>query len=364
MLRKIAIAGLALSPLASAAPAWLPQFCSANAALALGQAEVAMGMGMLLLSMVIALAYMAGQAAHEPRLTEWAKSTVPQLGSSLLIFILVMFLVDIGCGMRIGEFANWAGLSPGFSSETGYTSAFGYLEWGADRTETAITFLRAKMGALNIRATTTTFESAFPLGSLGYSAYPNSGDYSISGVHATLLQLNTSFFLAIVFQYFSLLMFTSANGLMLLILPVGLTLRCLPFMRGFGGALVGLIVAIYLIYPFMLAVSYVMLSQVAPNYDVDYLLASGQGKFTLQMAVDYENSIEGDIGGGRNSYVHDDPQILFLDDTGRMFRFTAFNFVRAVLFPSIGLLVTAMMARDLSKLFGDEIDANKLIQMV
>jgi len=355
--KLIALAFALLCSAGLAAPAGAPyeQFC--NAANEIDTVKAVMAIGMLVLSMAIALAYMVSQIIHEPRLSEWAKAQAPQLLSSCLIFLLVAFLISLGCGVQIGEFTNWMGNSRIDPALTAYGASFKYLEWGADKTETGITFIRAKMGALNIRATTTTFNSAFPMGALGGSGYPNSGDYATAGVHATLLQLNTSFLLSIMFQYFCLLLFTSKAGIFLLLLPIGLTLRSVPFMRGFGGALAGLAVALYLCYPLLLALSYLMLDGIAPAYDVDTVI-SGAGITDLAGAVKYENSFAG------HKFLHDDPEIKYVNNTAASFKFTAFNFLRAVLLPLFGMAVTVGFARDLSKLFGDEIDANKLVQMV
>ncbi len=349
----------------AAAGAPVKLFCNTNAN-ELGAAETAMIAGTLLMATLLALAYMIGEAMHEPRFTEWAKTEVPQLAVSAIMFVIIFLFINGLCTMSMSDFLAWSGLhvpdyivpAADLPSLSAYNASFTYLRWGLWETETTITAIRAKMGALQIRATTNKYDTTLPpFGALGTSTSPFSGDYSVSGMHGTLLQLNTVFLLSLLLQYFSLALFSSGQGILLMLLPIGLVLRTVPFMRGFGGALVALAVSLYFVYPIMLSLLLLMLGQLS-GYD----LSQRQGGLDMAGAIRYENEIEGTPT--KYSLPNAYPNIFRDDSPGDLYGVTAFNFLRAVLLPLAGLLVMAGLAKDISRLFGDEIDAGKLVQLV
>jgi hypothetical protein len=315
------------------------------------------GAGFVMLALLAALAFMIGEAIHEPRFTEWAKTEPYQIGLSAGILIVAVLFVQMLCSLDMGSLAKWTGqpLPNGASIDAGdspFGSAVKYLEWGADNTLISVTAIRAQMGSYNQRATVSVYDTGGGIGAVGTSSSPYAGDYSISGVLGSLLNMNTVFLLSIYFQYYSLLLFSSGNGVFMMLLPIGFVLRCVPGMRGVGGAVASLAIALYFFYPLMLAIFGLTLPPIFQNYDAGSTIGS------LGNVQSFELNLE---GSWSNALWRNPPSI---GSTPLFFQVTVFNFLRAVFFPTAGILLIAMLARDLSKLFGEEIDATKLVQMV
>lgn len=323
------------------------------------------GAGFLGLLLIAALAYMAGEALHEPRFTEWAKTEPGEVAMSVVLLMVAVLFVQVLCSIDMWEFAKWTGQESGPSAsrviaqgDSPFSAAVKYLTWGARETQITMTAIRAQMGAYNQQATLSEFTSSGGLGAIGESSSPNAGDYSLSGVLGSLLNMNTMFLLAIYFQYYSLLLFSSGNGVFMALLPLGFVLRCVPTMRGVGGAVASLALALYLMYPLMLAIYSLVLPPIYTNYDAGVMLGSPTNPMSLGDVQAHELSIE---GNWLNALWRTPPQI---GNMGLFFQLTVFNFLRAVFFPTAGLLLIAALARELSKLFGDEIDASRLVQMI
>ncbi len=323
------------------------------------------GAGFLGLVVLAALAYMAGEAVHEPRFTEWAKSEPFQIALSVIMLIVAVWMMQLLCSLDMWEFVKWTSQScmPGASGcanivaqgNTPADAAMKYLAWGARHTQITMTAIRAQMGSYNMAATVSEFSSSGGLGAIGTSSSPNAGDYSLSGVLGSLLNLNTVFLLSIYFQYYSMLLFSSENGVFMALLPLGFVLRSVPMMRGVGGAVAALAIALYFFYPLMLAMLAVTIPPVISGMDTQIL---GKDAASVGAIQAYEYTIE---GSWVDSLYRDPPNI---GNMGAFFQLTVFNFLRAVFFPTAGILLIAALARELSKTFGDEIDASKLVQMI
>lgn len=248
-MKKTLLALALFTAVGAASAAFTGAFCDSTQFDILWQVGAAGGM---LLAVCMALAYMIGSIIHEPRLTEWAKSQPQQMLLSMFFLIIIYGLVQMECNLPFGSLADTAGTKPirGVDNTTvAYSAAQRYLNWGAEETLVTLTAIRREMGAYNLMATVTEFDpDGGGLKSLvgqGESMQKNSGYYTLSGVLGSLLNMNTIFLLTIYFLYYSLMLFSSGSGLILVLVPIGFTLRHVPFFRGFGGALAGLGVALF-----------------------------------------------------------------------------------------------------------------------
>ncbi|VVB56711.1 Uncharacterised protein [uncultured archaeon] len=360
----------------------------------LGQWARPMGIAWAGLFAFIAFIYMMGHAFNIPQFTEWAKTEIGQALLGVGLLVLIVWLLGLQCNLQIGEFAKWAGIAlpgaaggPGIQpTDTMMNAAVKGLGWSMERTHLSISLMRYCLGILNIRATFSQSMTEVPgIGGVGFTLAPLSGDWTLMGSVQMLLNLNTTFMLALLFQYFSLAIFSSSSGLFLFLVPIGLILRCMPYLRGFGGALASIGIGFCILYPMYLALLGIMLpplytSPALANFDphsvagsVSSLVASEQG-LTGTSIFSYFYSmpdVPDSSGGILKATAVEDPtkcgilgRCFYTVNLAPLFELTALNFLAAVLLPSAGLLVIVSFVRDLSVIFGEEVEASKLMQMV
>lgn len=339
----------------------------------------------------IGFVYMLGTAFHVPQLLDWSKSEIGQAFLGVGLLIIILWLMNLQCGLQIGEFMKWGGISSAGTiqpTDTMREAAVKGLLDSMQQVHLSIALMRYELGIINIRATFTQSITDVPgIGGTGFSLSPLAGDWTLMGSLQMLLNLNTTFMLALLFQYFSLAIFSASSGLFLFLVPIGLILRCMPYLRGFGGALAAIGVGFYILYPFYLALLGVM---VPPLYPVEGSAADLSEAPSLDVLVGREQAITGtsifsyfysmpEIPSKTQAKALEDPadcpaplnlfgwrvgKCFYTVNLAPLFQLTALNFLRAVLLPSAGILVIVLFVRDLSTLFGEEVDASKLIQMV
>ncbi len=379
-------AGFALVvPSPSGIPSQLPVLCD--------QGEIykwlqIMAIGMGLMIALIAVVYMIGNALHHPQMLDWSKSESANLLVTLLFFLVIAWLVSMQCSLQIGELLRWTG----FATYSGNTWASTHplyadgtltlsqaslkeLEWAIRETYLATSAIRFEMGAGNMRATYSSYSTQLQgMGGNGFSFTPMAGDYTLLGSLGMLLNLNSTFVIALLLQLFSVFFFSASAGLFAFLVPVGLLLRSVPFMRGFGGSMVAIGVGFYLFYPAMLALTGYVLAPLYKGHDASDKLGISS---VAQLNEDALAPI-GIEGASIASYTPFKPYPGFFKsacvgsytgtecpvDIVLYFNLTALNFLRAILVPSAGIIVAVAFVRDLSVLFGEEVDASKLIAMI
>lgn len=361
-------------------PPGVPQICDTG----INDSINYMGAGILAMALVIGLVYMGGESLNIPQLIEWSKNEALQLAMIPIMFIIIIWLASTVCTLNMGEFFTWAPTLNGYhigGDMTIMEAAQAHLQWALGETHLTLAMVRRDLGALNMRATRNNYDNqGLGFGMNGYSHAKFSGDYTSIGTLGMLLNLNTGFMITLLFQYFSLVFFTGANGFFFALIPFGLIMRSIPYLRSFGGGMVALAVGLFIFYPLILAMSGVMLGPLYDGQDASdayakYYGGNAQGKLGASViAVEgNEASITGD---GVTSYVNSYPQPKITDgqdpiiddmDTinfSKLFELTSQNFLRAVFFPTAALLVTVAFIANLAIVFGGEIDASKLVQMV
>ena len=233
-----------------------------------------------------------------------------------------------------------------------------------------------------MRATYSSYQTQFAgMGGNGFSFMPFGGDYTEMGSLGMLINLNSTFMLVLLFELFSLFFFSSSSGLFIFLVPLGLIFRSVPFLRGFGAALVAIGVGFYIFYPVLLGLTGVMLGPLYSNSKMDssnvFSVSDAAQLETRELgAHDAFNPDNSGLGGTSIfSYNPTDPYPGPLKpltsgdksspvDLGVYFNLTALNFLRAVFIPTAGLIVTVSFVRDLAALMGEEVDASKLIAMI
>ena len=346
-----------------------------------------MAVGFMALIIIIALAYTLSESLSLPQVGVWAKTETTQLIISALIFVLIAWLIGVQCSFDAGALAKMAGVETEKygvvnDGDTMMSASLKGLEWSITQTHITTAFIRRELGALSMRATYNKYvpDGAGLIGSGGFSVSPLSGDWTMSGNLNMLLNLNTTFLLSLLFQLFSLLLFSTKSGLFLFLVPIGLVMRSIPFLREAGGGLVAIGVGFYILYPMFLAIIAITLPPLYAGHDATNIT----GFPSAQAIAENEDTI---TGTNIFSYWFDLPELkkrakgvqgtsydswgakvtgplLYTIDLSPLYIMSAYNFIRAILIPSAGLIIIVSFVRDLAAIFGGEVDASRLIGMV
>ena len=350
--------------------------------------------GVAALSMVaiISLVYIGGETAQSPRMLTWAKTEAVQVFASLAIVAVVLFAISTMCNFRVGELQAVFGLSSmpkiyqsaGGGADSLYNGSMRYVENLAALSLSSMASLRYDLGAYEIRTSYNTFDCSgdclFSLSSV--STAPFSGNSMNLAITNNLMGIATVSYLSAIFQYFTLIYIYS--GLFAVFLPLAIVIRSIPFMRHFGGSLIAIFIALYIMYPLMLVAD----AYVAPGLtmnamsgnggqvvmcDRDDRHCKGSDIFTTAGAVQpsikcsagddpcyghYEWGVEG-VGRSEDAMNGLSP-----NDPARAIRLNVLIFLAAVFLPAMNFIVIAAFGRELSRFLGEEADMSRLGQMI
>jgi hypothetical protein len=333
---------------------------------------------------------MGGEALHNPRMLSWAKAEALQIFASLAVVCVVLFVLGMLCYMQVGELAGLTGVQGPlvYKGQNGqytlFEGAILYLEYLGTTSLAHISAVRYAMGAAEVRTTYTEYEcDAICLYSMASSTVAKYSGESVNlAILNNMLSTATVAQLGILFQYFILLYI--AKGLFALFLPLAIIIRSVPFMRQFGGALIAIFISLYILYPAMIVANAYMAPSLAkglyPYYPEIELRSQGgppSSCATVQAAFSespgsassiYLSCVdaspkEPDIRswGISNSRMEDIKPKVSLSSTVKA---GALIFIAAIFFPALNFIVIAALARELSRLLGEEADISRLGQMI
>jgi len=346
------------------------------------------GIAGLAMFSLIALVYIGGEALQSPRMLTWAKSESVQAFASLVIVSVLLFAVFTMCNFQVGEMKSIFGSplpkiyqgapSPyGNGQDSLYTGAMRYTENLAALALGNVASLRYDLGAYELRTSFNTFECdgicIFSLSSTSVSYF--GGESMNLAITNNLLGLATVSYLSVIFQYFTLVYIY--NGLFLTFLPLAIIIRSVPFMRHFGGSLIAIFVAIYIMYPLMLvADAYIAPGLAAANAPItmcgrDFLNCQGIGVFSTESQQNVVCSQGTDPCNGKesekgmeNSWQQSAMSAISPNTLSRAIQFNVLIFLAAIFLPAINFIVIAAFGRELSRLIGEEADLSRLGQMI
>jgi len=337
------------------------------------------GIAALATATLIALVYMFGEMFQNAKMISWSKAEAAQVVVSLVVVSIILYAISTFCGMNIGEAGKISSSLPYIYQSSQalnvYEGAQLYLEnlMGVDLRNMAA--LRFNQGAYEIRTSFTKYEcdSICWLSLSSTNVAKDAGETMQLAVTNNLLGTGTISYLTAAFQYFTLQYILS--GLFLSFLPIAIVMRAVPFMRNFGGALIGIIVALYLLYPMMLIGNAVMAPYLAQGsgavmYDRDRTGCAGINVFkdsagnqqVICTATSNGNGMnyEWEMGGKGVS----EGDLPIPTDLPSVLKTNVLIFVTSVFLPAINFIVIAALARDLSRFLGEEADIARLGQMV
>jgi len=160
------------------------------------------------------------------------------------------------------------------------------------------------------------------------------------------------------------------KGLIFLLLPLGIFMRAMPYMRSFGALLISLAIAFVIIYPFMLSVLYLMGDVLLdrPAYTPEVPGVSLDKYYNEEV---FSNNADSDASSMQSfgaafagaDYIADD-YFPSGDNLGGVLAFDGYAFIAAVFMPSIALLATIASVGYIARLYGDEIDLSRITRLV
>ena len=377
------------------------------------------GIGALAMAALVALAYMFGEFFQNARALVWAKAEALQVFASLVVVLMVFFALSSFCDIRLEEVKNVFGLpnlpavyeeNPAYSTLNIYEGGLLYLERLAGAGLAEISSLRYNLGAYEMRTSYSKFTCdeicMFSLSSVNEAVF--GGETMNLAITNNLMGTATVAYLSAIFQYFAMLFIV--KGLFIEFLPLAIVVRSVPFMRQFGGALVAIFLALYIMYPLMLVVDAFVAPGLAryAGYAPMYDRTAGGGDGCAGTVVFYDpgppesgiNCIsEGCSGSAPACSGYTNPltclgsglgcswtgiitredemqdaagtsegsmRDLLSHDTGLggAIRVNVLIFLASVFLPALNFIVIAAVARDLSHFLGEEADVTRLGQMV
>lgn len=300
----------------------------------------------LLSIVVISLCYMVGSALNNPKLLTYAKTEIVQVFVSIASVMILLQFVQSFCDFTIESIAEMFDVSVSSPSLSMYGGAMDYLEQTAEYSSKVLSFVRYHLKGIDMLNGISYWEC--PLICLFGTAGEVNAPFA--GLVFPSILFNTVMFSYLFSLHSLFILLYSYTGLPLFLLPLGIFIRQMPFLRTFGGLLIAVSFSFLIIYPFFLALFDVVFADFIETPSLDY---EDPG------ALDYDLYIP-----GRNEdYYLDEyfPQGIQFNEA---FFYTSKSFIISVFFPILALLASFAALRYTTKFLGEEIDLSRLVQMV
>ena len=333
-------------------------------------------------SIMIALAFMFGRATSNPKLIVWSKTEIMQLIISVASVSVLLMMINGFCGLNMIEiatiFAQEAPATPSCASGGSvsiYCAAETYLTDAAHYAHNAMTVIRYHLQGYTILSFLNAFQCDFNTGGIGWGClfgYSGANQQPFGGYGATIAALNI-FFNSTIIAFFSamnflfILLFVQ-KGFVFIFLPMGVFLRAIPYMRGFGSLLIAVSISFLTVYPLILGVLWIMSDILvdAPALTPSVGGASLSGFYNEQIYKEKEDeamaqSFASAFAGA--DYV-EDQYFPNGDNVPGALMFAANAFVAAVFMPTVALLTTIASVAFLSRLYGEAIDLSRITQLI
>ncbi|VVB66381.1 Uncharacterised protein [Candidatus Gugararchaeum adminiculabundum] len=284
--------------------------------------------GMFITFCAISAIYMLGQMFRNPNITAWSRLEIYQAIISAMIIVLISVSITAACSTNIGDMMSFSGLTFPASakvlpSDTYFDAATKELVAMRNLNYVFYDMVRADVGEQEKQATRSEYKCIILCGIFqgGYSIQPGAGLYSrIGALTMAMSSLQLSLF-TVLFQLWVLKYLEI--GALLILLPLGTFFRSMPFLRGFGSALIAITIGLFLLYPFLIVLNGLMIGNF---FGLSYTAL----KSTSNTAYTY----------------------------------AAVFFIANVFLPALNFLVIIIFTRQLSAMLGQEVDISRLAQMV
>ncbi|VVC03827.1 Uncharacterised protein [Candidatus Burarchaeum australiense] len=301
------------------------------------------GLSAFLAILTVSLLYMLGKLFRVPTITAWAKIEIYEAAATVMFVAGAAFIIGIACAVDLSFFYYYLhpALGPAPMLPPGFTGAGDFFQ--ASTTYLAdlqhLTYanyylpVQTVLQHWEVQASVSKFSCLTSICLIlpqGWSIDPGTGYYSKMGAGYFILNSLMVAMLSISSLLFMLQY--ASSGALLLLFPLGAIFRSIPYMRGFGGALMALALVLYLGLPLLLFLNALIAYGPLVNAPLTLppkCLATGEGAC---------------IG----------PMALMAATAG---------FV-TVFLPALDFILLAAFGRELAGLFGSELDLMRLSQLV
>lgn len=346
-------------------------------------------------TIIIALVYAFGEMTSNPKALVWAKTEIFQLFISAFAALVLVSSLSAFCAIDVsGIYSLFSSTPVSTTPATIFDGAENYFVSSGSYINNLTQTTRYHLGGyfylqsfhqsfcdatgFGERLLLCTFGSVTNYigtygGSVGYqiSRLPESGYGFVSS--SVFVAFNSILFSHIASLNYALILRYLYSGLPLVLLPLGLFLRSMPFMRGIGATMISISFSFLVIYPLVLSVFNIDLSRsdsvLAPcSPSFVYVGEDINSKVTFADAFDQDEGISNDIFSIDSDKVICGTTYLSSNTIGDMpfeIAKTAGNaFLLGVFIPSMALLAAVASIGYLNRFLGEEIDLSRIIQMV
>ncbi|MFA6035863.1 MAG: hypothetical protein WC759_02800 [Candidatus Micrarchaeia archaeon] len=305
--------------------------------------------GLTLSSFVIALIYMLGNTLRSPTIGAWARIELYQLAATIFFVAGATFMMSTACSINLNLFSYYylvlpagapGGVALTYTGTDAYQDYFeaadAYLVNLQEKSYNYYSQVRNTLMKWEYAATVSEYKCLFLclLFQNGHSVDPGVGFYSKMG--AGYLALNSMIMGLLSLSSLLFMLAFAANGALPWLFPLGAVFRSLPYMRGFGGALMAISLTFYLGLPFILLL----------NALLAYPALTGQPDLPAGCAI---NGV---------------PDIAGQSCLAGMATLAATVSFATIFLPALDFIILAALARELANLFGGEVDITRLSQLV
>lgn len=328
---------------------------------------------------IIALTFMIGQFTRNPKLSVWAKTEILQLFISFISLIFLGSLFSAFCGIDMHGVAELFEMEYSGPSNM-FSAAENYLVSAAHYCHNALAVLRYHLKGYTVLGFMGEFECDMATGPIGWGCwfgYSGTSGQPFGGYAALTAALNTVFNSTLMSYLLSLnylmILLYIYRGFAFFLFPIGIFMRSMPYMRGFGSTLISVAISFTIIFPFFLGMFDLMgegLFKSDPTLTSrDYLYNSNLHHF-LDEEVYPENSagvgasIAGAFKPDTARWIYFEKGSLPGPKTAEAIAFGGAAFVAGSFLPSIALLAAIASTVYLGRLYGEEVDMSRIMQMV
>ncbi len=303
--------------------------------------------GILTSYFVISLLYMIGTYMGNPWLVARAKNELYQVFITALFLASIILLVTTLCSLNFSDF----GLNVGGNM---FDVAEFFLLWLRDKTAVV---LGGVLGMSNIVMMLSSFTGGLPITFVTVIMSPFAG---LSALMTILNFLVNAVAICLLVTIAQIVVLKIINvGMLSILLPIGVVCRSFPITRKFGGALMAIAIGLFVAYPFMLMLNFVVLGQPTSVESVsvwrDVLEALKSSIPSIAVSA---------VTGNIMVAVFTIESLIADFFLSRAISQIATVIFAAFLLPAINSIIIIAVVRDLSRALGEEVDITTLTRMV
>jgi hypothetical protein len=318
-------------------------------------------------TVLIVFSFYIGQLISNPKVSVWAKSEIVQLVMSVASVAFLILTVNTFCAIDMSEVASIFGVT-GTTSGSVYAAAQNYLGQTLEFSQGALSVVRYHLMGFTILQNLSAFICDLPVGNINFGcffSYSGTSGQPLGAYSSSMGALNL-FFNSTIVAYMTTLNFLFIllfmyKGFVLFLLPFGIVIRSLPYLRSMGSLIIAVALSFMIVYPLILSV-FGMMSGVLLQPPDNVEEFKNEYKFTANSGASGAASSTAGAFAGAGFYEN-----LYFPDGDNIegaIAYSAYAFIAGVFLPTSALLATIASIYYLAKMYGEEINLSRIIQMV